>query len=449
MSAHAFIDLFSGCGGLSLGLMNAGWRGLFAIEQSPDAFKTLYHNLIDEGIHNAARPRFGWPDWLDKGPYEVAEFVRTRRSQLIEMRGEIQMVAGGPPCQGFSFAGRRTGKDPRNELFKHHLEVVDILQPELVLMENVQGIDTAFGVGKKQRKRQRGRPRKSYANRIREGLEEHGYDVQQHVLKAVDFGVPQYRPRYFTLGIREDLLGGIEAPNLQATLAIIRDDFLREHGLPVHCPVTVSDAISDLTTSGRRLVECIDLESPAGFREIAYLEPVTPYQKLMHLDMNGQPLNSLRLVNHRPDTIERFENILRTCRKGVQLSDEDRTRLGIRKSAIAPLDPNKPSHTITTLPDDLLHYCEPRIHTVREHARLQSFPDWFEFRGKYTTGGNKRTKECPRYTQVGNAVPPLLAEVVGRALLTILNELQVAPRCSVLHTRKSHSRRVLGQGDSS
>jgi DNA (cytosine-5)-methyltransferase 1 len=76
---------------------------------------------------------------------------------------------------------------------------------------------------------------------------------------------------------------------------------------------------------------------------------------------------------------------------------------------------------LTTLPDDLLHYAEPRIHTVREHARLQSFPDWFEFQGKYTTGGDRRARECPRYTQVGNAVPPLFAEPIGETLKKLLS----------------------------
>lgn len=428
MITRAFIDLFSGCGGLSLGLMCAGWHGLFAIEQNPDAFKTLNFNLIEEGENNVRKPRFDWPSWLEKGPHEVAEFVQSHRRELKNMRGTIQLVAGGPPCQGFSFAGKRTGDDPRNELFKHHLEVVDILRPELVLMENVQGIDTAFGIGKQQQKKQHGRPQKSYANRIRETLQEHGYQVQQHVFRAVDFGVPQLRPRYFTLGIRQDLLGGKEGPRLQGKLATIRNKFLSDRGLPIYHPVTVSDAISDLTTSGKRLIDCLDKESPPGFKEISYQEPMTPYQKLLHSGMNGRAPNSLRLVNHRPETVVRFQNILRTCRKGVQLSEEDRVRLGIRKTAIAPLAPDQPSHTLTTLPDDLLHYAEPRIHTVREQARLQSFPDWFEFRGKYTTGGDRRSRECPRYTQVGNAVPPFLAEVIGMGLLAILDELQVAPQ---------------------
>jgi DNA (cytosine-5)-methyltransferase 1 len=140
--------------------------------------------------------------------------------------------------------------------------------------------------------------------------------------------------------------------------------------------------------------------------------------------MNGTAPNSLRLANHRDEIRERFAKILATCRRGVQLSNADRKRIGIKKHCTVPLDPSKPSHTLTTLPDDILHYSEPRILTVREYARLQSFPDWYEFNGKYTTGGELRIRECPRYTQVGNAVPPFLAECLGVLLSNIAEQLQ-------------------------
>lgn len=416
-----FVDLFSGCGGLSLGLMQVGWHGLFAIEQSPDAFKTLRHNLIDGNDHNNERPRFAWPEWLDLGPHEISAFLEKHQKQLKRIRSQVHLVAGGPPCQGFSFAGKRSGKDVRNELFRHHLQVVDVLQPILVLMENVQGIDTAFGASlSRTGKKRRGRPRKSYAHRIYEMLEQHGYIVQQHVIRAVDFAVPQYRPRYFTLGIRKDFEVAATSFDLMKELDRVRRDFYVARGLSPESTISVSDAISDLRTANKSLVDCLDPESPLGFKQIVYEGPETDYQKLLRAGLNGQAPNSLRLVNHQPNTIARFREILKTCRKGVQLSEEDRKRLGIRKTAIAPLAADQPSHTLTTLPDDLIHYAEPRIHTVREHARLQSFPDWFEFRGKYTTGGDRRTRECPRYTQVGNAVPPLLAEAIGEVLLEFL-----------------------------
>ena len=107
------------------------------------------------------------------------------------------------------------------------------------------------------------------------------------------------------------------------------------------------------------------------------------------------------------------------------MDDESRKGYGLKKHRIYPMSDISPAPTITTLPDDVLHYSEPRILTVRESARLQSFPDWFQFKGKYTTGGDRRTKECPRYTQVGNAVPPYLARAIGSALGKALSEIDV------------------------
>ena len=432
-----FVDLFSGCGGLSLGLMRAGWKGLLAIEQSPDAFRTLQHNLIEEKKHSAGKPKFAWPDWIEIGPHEVSSFVKVHKKYLKQLQGSVHLVAGGPPCQGFSFAGRRCSSDPRNELFRHHINVVNILKPELVLLENVQGIDIAHGKGQDRDKKKRGRPRKSYASRISNMLGKNGYDVQQHVIRAVDFGVPQFRPRYFTLGIRKDLACSNAHFDIYKELHAIRVDFLARKGLPTSTPVTVFEAISDLTTYGKALTSCTDKESPPGYSEIVYEGPVTRYQELMHDDMNGQSPNSLRLVNHRPETIERFAKILDSCRKGVTIPKDERDRLGIKKTVLVPLAPNQPSHTLTTIPDDMIHYSEPRIHTVREHARLQSFPDWFEFQGKYTTGGERRTKECPRYTQVGNAVPPLLAEALGETMIKLLAILKTPGKLDIVVNESS------------
>src|SRR5690606_2830354 len=113
----------------------------------------------------------------------------------------------------------------------------------------------------------------------------------------------------------------------------------------------------------------------------------------------------------------RFEEILRSCKRGVNLSADDRERFGMLKHRTVPMAPGQPAPTLTTLPDDILHYSDPRILTVREYARLQSFPDWFTFHGKYTTGGDRRRVESPRYTQVGNAVPPLLSKAIGGRIL--------------------------------
>ena len=196
-----------------------------------------------------------------------------------------------------------------------------------MLLENVQGIDIALGSGRDKKKR-RGRPRKSYASRIRDALKEHGYYVQQGLIKAVEFGVPQLRPRFFSLGIRKDLFEKNATPDFFQILRDNRDSFLRERNLPSDRPVTVAEAISDLEMSGKTLVDCTDSESPKGFKEIVYTKPITNFQKLMHEGLNGYHLNSLRLVNHRKATILRFKEILRTCRKGVQLSDIDEREIG-------------------------------------------------------------------------------------------------------------------------
>ncbi len=134
----------------------------------------------------------------------------------------------------------------------------------------------------------------------------------------------------------------------------------------------------------------------------------------------NRPPDSHRFPNHTKLIVKRFRRMMRECPKGVKISDTKLLGYGTHKLSFTISDPHQPSHTLTTLPDDILHYSEPRILTVREYARLQSFPDWFEFRGKYTTGGKLRTKECPRYTQAGNAVPPLLAEALGGVLVQVL-----------------------------
>ncbi len=124
---------------------------------------------------------------------------------------------------------------------------------------------------------------------------------------------------------------------------------------------------------------------------------------MRHGVAKGLKPNSLRLAKHKKETTDRFKLILDSSIKGKSLTKAELSELGTKKQCFTPLHPNMLSRTLTTLPDDLLHYSEPRILTVRESARIQSFPDWFEFMGKYTTGGARRKVECPRGAQVGNA----------------------------------------------
>jgi DNA (cytosine-5)-methyltransferase 1 len=433
-----FVDLYAGCAGLSLGLMLSGWRGLFAVERDANAFQTLKHNLID-GPHGV---NYNWPNWLPKKQTTIGAFINRYSDELLELRGQVDLIVGGPPCQGFSMAGRRKKNDPRNTMFRHYVKIVELIRPTLLLLENVKGIDIEFGKEEKARakvkqtKRRRGRPPLTFAARIQRALDKAGYKVFVRLVKALDHGVPQTRPRYFVFAISkahlvnvdESLLAEDGALNPFTLLAALRTPFLLQKGLATDKPITVQNAISDLETSNKEVIDCED--SP-GFNQIRYEKPLTAYQHLMHGTMNGTSPNSMRLVNHRPDTVTRFQLILDTCRRGVCLSKEDRKRLGMKKYATVPLDFAQPSHTLTTLPDDLIHYSEPRILTVRESARLQSFPDWYEFKGVYTTGGKQRVRQCPRYTQVGNAVPPLLAELIGWVFWIIHEVLQVLNSTSI------------------
>lgn len=405
--APTFVDLCAGCGGLSLGLMSAGWRGVFAVEKNADAFKTLKFNLLCK-----KDKKFYWPDWLPEKEISLEELTENHAAELKGLRGKIDLLAGGPPCQGFSTFGRRNASDPRNQVFRHYLKVVELLQPKMVLMENVKGILCPFK-GTDAPKDENGQPL-VYAEIIKRALHDE-YEVSSRILHAKDYGVPQNRPRYILVGIKKGLLAAA-GPNISDffdLLAKNRKGFLDSKNLGNTQPA-VHHAISDLLRDGGILHDCI--ETPR-FKQGAYGKQTTNYQRLMHGDMNGDIADSHRFARHKPTTIEKFAWFQKRCTPGRKIEQDERGKYANKKHTVCVLDPNQPAPTVTTLPDDIIHYSEPRILTVREMARLQSFPDWFEFKGKYTTGGNRRTKECPRYTQVGNAVPPLLAEAIGRTLL--------------------------------
>jgi DNA (cytosine-5)-methyltransferase 1 len=394
-----FADAFAGCGGLSLGLMQAGWQGLFAIEKDKFAFETLKTNLLDAG----ARFKFAWPEWLPQKPTSIEALLAKRSDELKSLAGKVDLLVGGPPCQGFSSAGKRRQDDPRNRLFRSYVRLVNELKPRAVLIENVRGFTIDFDGGTRVH---------NYARKLRELLAER-YIVHEQLLKVSDFGVPQARTRYFLIALERGLCEGNPFDHLQSRLPL----FLRSIGLRV--PVSSSSAISDFETSisGRRPSTDTD-----GFEEIDYSEPLTQYQKLMN-DGASRP-SDLRLARHMPEIQKRFAYIIKHSRAegrlNTTISDELRIRFDIRKKALRVLDPDRPSPTVTSMPDDLLHYSEPRTLTVRENARLQSFPDWFAFKGKYTTGGHRRRREVPRFTQVANAVPPLVARAFGEFLLEML-----------------------------
>lgn len=233
-----FIDLFAGCGGLSLGLMRAGWQGLFAIEKSPDAFLTLRHNLINNNVEGT----FNWPEWLPCKEMTTSDIIDNFSSELKALRGKVDLIAGGPPCQGFSFAGRRNPQDSRNRLTEEYIKIVEMVEPQFLLLENVKGFNAAF-------KQSEAKEEKVYAAVVKKKLEDIGYEVNHKMCDASDFGVPQPRSRFIMIAYRKSIK--IET-NPFAVLENYLPEYRVQKGLDAQKHVSVKEAISDLEVKGKK-----------------------------------------------------------------------------------------------------------------------------------------------------------------------------------------------------
>lgn len=355
------LDLFSGAGGLSTGMEQAGVRVVAAVESVPQIADTYRHNHPDTHVLCG-----------DIRDVETAAVTALFRDCGLT----CDLIFGGPPCQGFSMAGRRIRQrrpfleDPRNELFKEFIRMVGALRPMAFVLENVPGILNYDG----------GRVRRE----IIEAFSALGYDVCARVLCAADYGVPQTRRRAFFLGTRL----GFSAESL--------------FPLPTHDAaryVTVWDAISDLPP----------LRAGEGCEPAGYTGPAhTPYQRLLRTG-GGSFYNHVSAV-HKPETLELLAMIApgQTMR---DLPERYHTR-SVHSGAYGRMRPDQPAYTLTTRLNTpsvgrITHPEQDRTITPREAARLQSFPDGYRFLGDITSVG----------IQIGNAVPPLLAQSIGEALL--------------------------------
>ena len=391
-----YIDLFAGCGGLSTGLYLAGWKGLFAVEKNASAFSTLKANLIEKRHH------FDWPAWLTTTNWDIKELLSKKADELSKLKGTIDLVVGGPPCQGFSMAGRRREGDERNNLVHSYLSLVELVQPRAILFENVRGFTMKFKANA-----EGGVP---YSQLVIQKLRDLGYaDARGELIDMSDYGVPQRRQRFILIATREN-----SADQIFAAMKNLCAGYLSEKGIPRKN--TVKSALSDLQKC-HGVTDCPD---SSGFQSGTTSQPTTGLQRHLRCDLTIHAPDSHRFVNHTSEAKIVFQKLLATAPRNRTICGDDRIPFGLKKRSVKVLDQNEPSPTITTIPDDFIHYSEPRVMTVRECARLQTFPDWFQFKGPYTTGGSRRVLEAPRYTQVGNAVPPLFAEIAGLALKEVL-----------------------------
>ena len=387
MKRYQVLDLFSGAGGMAEGFLQAGFDIPFASDRSSQAAMTYEYRH---------REQLGYKlDYFCGDVQELAE-----EQKLKDFLGKeflnIDVICGGPPCQGFSMAGKRNPDDLRNQLVRSYINILKQVQPKYFVMENVTGILSAkFSAYQGQSQYYENElVTKVLLNEFREI----GYtNVAIKTLDASDYGVPQRRKRVIFLGTRDDI--GVQLA----------------HPEPLKSQKnSVKQALSDLENIeiGSKIEEYknqaesnYQIDSRAGR---------TPNSK-------GQKVKSKKLANHETSkhtslVIERFgllspgDDFKKIYNN---LSEDQQKRYKTRKHNCRRMLPNEPSPTVLTLPDDMVHYSKNRILTVRELARLQSFDDSFEFLGKRTTGGVLRKLETPQYTLVGNAVPPLLAKAIA------------------------------------
>jgi DNA (cytosine-5)-methyltransferase 1 len=380
-----FIDLFAGAGGFSLGLSQAGHKGIFAVERDSMAFSTLEHNLIRN------TKVFEWPKWLPVAAMDIKVVLSEYKDQLSKLNGSVDIVVGGPPCQGFSMAGKRFEHDERNQLFKEYVKFVDLVRPRSLIFENVPGFSFSF--------RERGKQQVPYSTLLSKRLQEIGYEEPaQRIFDFSEFGVPQQRRRLIVCTVER---GGDPAKSIELL-----------NGNKLSRKISVDKAISDLL---RNFGEIPSPDSN-GFMTGLYGAMNSKFQKSMRSGIISGVPDSHRFARHSDQVKQRFSEIIKLNASSRELREEYIQSLGLKKRNFTALDPSSPAPTLTTLPDDYIHFKEPRILTVREYARLQGFPDWFAFKGKYTTGVRMRVLEAPRYTQVANAVPPLFSRLIGKIL---------------------------------
>lgn len=354
------LDLFSGAGGLSRGFYDAGYNVVLGVDFDDAALRTFKEN------HGSAEAMK-----LDLFNHDNIDIII---DYLAKNDIKLDVLVGGPPCQGFSIAGPRDMNDERNSLYLAMVELADRVKPQAVVLENVPGmLQTNGGIG---------------AKRIVEDFAKIGYKMIPQLLYAPDYGIPQIRKRVFFVGLRDS-----EKEYEFPSPIMKKEEY-----------ITCEDAIGDLPTLQTANGEIIYGEEVQDY----CFEPINNYQTEMRK-------NSKKVYNHIGSIpIEKTKKMIALVPEGKNYKSlpEEYRVLYKYHEALTRYHSKRPSLTINTGHRSHFHYKYNRIPTVRESARLQSFPDDFIFYGN----------KSQQYKQVGNAVPPMLGQVVAMKLKQYLKE---------------------------
>ena len=417
------VDLFAGCGGLSLGLEQSGFNPIFVNELNEDALATYQVNRREEFPYLMKKP-FYTNDVKDlvvdpKKLEDLKSCLKSSHGVDVENKGkDLDLLVGGPPCQGYSGIGhRRSYSVDKKQLISNHLYqdmayLINELNPKMFMFENVRGLLSSRWTkdGKKGEIWQDVRDTFMNLNQ---------YSIRHKLVYAKDYGVPQNRPRVLLVGIRNDLCFEFKDDD---------DQFIAGGLLPNPKDYSVSpphleDLLSDL----------IDPEYKNGVPTTRYstdsqneIQSKFRMDKDGHIAEKGDLLTEQEYSKHNSLVREKFRHMIKN---NGRIPPRFKTKKFSQKVLNPVWEGNGPNITITSLPDDYVHWIQPRTLTVRECARVQGFPDWYQFMGKRTTGGLRRAgnpresihyREVPKYTQVGNAVPVQLAKVLGHHFREIL-----------------------------
>ena len=501
------IDLFCGAGGFSEGILQAGFDILFSSDRSPMVQETYINRHQQLGLEEGVDTHFELADIKELTSERIFEVINNLRYGNIFKPGDIDVIFGGPPCQGFSRLGKRDASDPRNMLFHEYLRIIRDVHPRYVVMENVTGILDMLMLDFPSVVRDESYLGQNLVKEILEKeLQELGYTLLDvKVLNAANFGVPQQRNRVVFLAYRNDVnpleypepeelpevtvreaLSGLYNENEEDLSEFahnrIQGETLTKSGenIPRDQITNMEESRHDILVSQRfslyqtgentravinRLkAEGINLRDtrPELFNESLFqvnldINTEAIHDTLVELNLFDNNFNARRwlhftnrqlaILSSLMDNEEEYTNVLKSLANRLntsldqanafwervqpllnreydtdtfhhllisgKITDKIGEAILTKKSIRTKLNPDSVSPTIVTLPDDFIHPYYDRVLTVREMARIQSFDDSFEFLGKRTTGGDKRSQETPQFTQVGNAVPPLLARAVA------------------------------------